>query len=746
LPESHVLTHEVPYSVRPASRAAATRLRMLGWVLLPVFMLVFWAGTADFWPFEMRFTVARLAYGTPVLLSIVFGVVAARISVGPERRFWSLLTVANSALFLSEMIYAWWILFLDPAGPPRIAWPFQGLHLIAAIAFIGVLATMTRFALSTTTAKLRYGADISILALVVYAFVLELFVRPLMEPAGAMTWEILVGAMYPVVAFLEISLAALNVAGLKMVKWRSWERLLMVALAVYVTGVALWPLWWVEAAGMQRVASRSAFDLVQLTGHYVLFMATIYRLTEGQQWFLRPLPPFTLANRRWLSAVFPALGLVAVGIVLSAAYLRRDDQTWLFVYGTMAALLMGLSLVRSSLTTLEHSTLFHRSITDPLTGLYNHRYFHSRLAEEVEAAKSIGDELSLVLVDVDDFGHINALYGHGDGDRLLASLGASMQRIAGPETLVARIGGDEFAIIVPEASAPDANLVAQRMIDIINIEGGFGPGTVSASAGVASLPEHGDTAEELFRLADCALLWAKERGKNRVIVFELGKVPDLTTRERIEFLERQSRLSSVRALAAAVDARDQATRFHSQSVASLAVRLAVKLGFDDEHIRLIGQAALMHDVGKIAVPDYILSKPGPLTQEERRRVQEHPVLGQRILSATELDDILPWVRAHHEHWDGNGYPDGRMGEEIPYEARMLSVCDAYDAMTSDRPYRNRLSNAAALQEIDLHLGTQFDPQIAETFICMLAEGADEGRLPYLDALQFIPGTPISEVN
>lgn len=744
MPESSVLTRDVPYLVKPSTHAAATRLRALGWVLLPVFMAAFWAGTADAFPFEIRFSIARLAYSIPVLLSIVFGSVAAVRSVGPERRFWTLLTVANSALLLSELIYAWWILFFDPAGPPRIAWPFQGLHLIAAIAFIGVLASMTRFALSTWTAKLRYSADIAILALVVYVFVLELFVRPIMEPAGAVTWEILVGAMYPVVAFLEISLAAINVAGLKMVKWRSWERLLMVALAVYVTGVALWPTWWVAAAGVQHAASRGVLDLVQLTGHYVLFMATIYRLTEGHEWFLRPLPPFTLANRRWLSAAFPALGLVAVAIVLSAAYARREDQTWLFVYGTMAALLMGISLVRSSLTTLEHSTLFHSSITDPLTGLYNHRYFHSRLAEEVQAAARTSEDLSLIIVDIDDFGHINALYGHSDGDRLLATLGASMQRIAGPQTVVARIGGDEFAIIVAMASAPDANVVAQRLLDMINIEGGFGPGTVSASAGIACLPEHATTPEELFRLADCAVLWAKERGKNRVIVFEAGKVPDLSTRERIEFLERQSRLSSVRALAAAVDARDQATRFHSQSVASLAIQLASKLGFDDEHVRLVGQAALMHDVGKIAVPDYILTKPGPLTTEERRRVQEHPALGQRILSATDLDDILPWVRAHHEQWDGGGYPDGRVGEEIPLEARILGVCDAYDAMTSDRPYRSRLSSAAALQEIDLHMGTQFDPQIAEMFICMLSEECDEERLPQFDLYDFAPGEPIGD--
>lgn len=732
MPRVDTSSGPIPYSVRPTTGPAGRGYRLTGWAILPVLLFVFWAGTSSDLVFETRFAVARLAYALPVLLSAVFGVIAATRSVGMERRFWALLSVANGALFCSEMIYGWWILAFDPAGPPRIAWPFQTLHLIAAIAFIGVLASMTRFALSSVTARLRYVADVGALGLVVYVFALELYVRPVMEAAGAAPWEILVGAAYPTVAVLEILGAAVNVFGLKMVKWRSWEKLLMFALAIYVSGVALWPMWWVSAGSAPHVASRSILDLLQLAGHYVLLMATVYRLTEGKEWFLRPLPPFTLVGRRWVSAVFPMLGLAAVAIVMTAVFARRNDGSWPLIYGSIAVTLMGLTLARASLTTLEHSTLFHRSITDPLTGLYNHRYFHDRLAEEVRAAERIGDELSLVIIDIDDFGHINALYGHGDGDRLLVGLAASMQRNAGPHAVVARIGGDEFAVIVPEAGGPDATALAQKLLDYIDIEGGLSRGSVSASAGVASLPEHATSPAELFRLADCAMLWAKERGKNRVVTYEPGKVPDLTTRERIDFLERQSHLSSIRALAAAVDARDQATRFHSQSVASLAVRLSTRLGLDEERVRLIGQAALMHDVGKIAVPDSILGKPGPLTSEERRRVQEHPTLGQRILASTDLGEILPWVRWHHERWDGGGYPDGRSGEDVPLEARILSVCDAYDAMTSDRPYRKALSSAAALQEIDLHMGTQFDPHVAETFICMMSETREDERLAGFD--------------
>lgn len=714
-----------------ASASAAT-VRRIGWLGLPVLIAAFWLGTADSLPEAARILAARAAYATPVLLSVILGVVAARRSRGVERRFWALLSVANAALFACEIILAYWLLAINPAGPPRIAWPFQVLHLLAAVSFLGVLASMTRFAMASATARIRYVADVGVVALVLYVFSLELYVRRIMEPAGATPVHALVGAAYPVIALLMVSGAAINVFGLKMVKWRSWEKLVMIALAVYVCGVFMWPVWYASAAEVSRNNTRGVLDLIQLTGHYVLLMATVYRLTEGKSWYARPLQPFTLSRRRWLSALVPLGGLLAVAIVMIAAYTKRGDGVWLSVYGVMAAGLMGLSLTRSSITALEHGTLFHRSITDPLTGLYNHRYFHDRLRDEVRASVERAEELALVVLDVDNFGHWNTLFGHGEGDRLLVSLAEQLQKIAPGESMVARIGGDEFAVILPQCSAPDANLLAQRLLDFIGIEGGDQPGSVTASAGLAILPEHADTADDLFRLADCAMLWAKERGKNRVVVYEQGRVPDLSTRERIEFLERQARLSSVRALAAAVDARDPATRFHSQSVAVLATRLAVALELEHEHVRLIGEAALMHDVGKIAVNDAILSKAGPLTRSERLRVQEHPAMGQRILSATDMDEILPWVRSHHERWDGVGYPDRISGEDIPFEARILAVCDAYDAMTSDRPYRRALSKAAALQEIDLHMGTQFDPDIAERFIQVMSVTPEGERLPYLD--------------
>ena len=196
-----------------------------------------------------------------------------------------------------------------------------------------------------------------------------------------------------------------------------------------------------------------------------------------------------------------------------------------------------------------------------------------------------------------------------------------------------------------------------------------------------------------------------------MLVYDPAVVAELDDDDRIRALEQKSHVGAVRALAAAVDARDPATQDHSRNVAVLAVQVARELGLDDQRVRLLEAAALMHDVGKIGVPDDVLRKPGALDDEERTRVEEHPALGERILSSTSQRQMLPWIRHHHERWDGSGYPDRLRAIEIPLEARILAVCDADDARVSGRPYRPALSPEEAAAQTAARRGTQVDPWV-----------------------------------
>jgi diguanylate cyclase (GGDEF)-like protein len=658
----------------------------------------------------------EVIYCIPVVASVVLSGVAVARSEGAERVFWASLGAANFFLLACEVLLVAWVMFIDPKGPPRVSWPFHILHAFAALSFLTLVLSMTRMRDADSIAKFRFYTDFTIGGVLVYVAMLVLYARPVMSRVRASEGDILLGAGYALAAILLLVGTLINVTGLKVVKWRSWEKLVAFSLPVYAVGVAAWPWWYTTVTATSRNLSRGWLDVIQMVGHWVLAMAVIYRLTEPMQSNLRPLPPVNTLKRRWLAALPAGMAVASLPFIGYAAFTQRSSVAWFTVYGGLGVLLAALVLGRSAIVSLEHSTLFHRSVTDPLTGMYNHRFFHTRLAEEIERARRWGDNVALIMMDVDDFGVLNERLGHMEGDRVLAGLGAKIKENISPNDVAARYGGDEFAVIVPEMDGRAATVLAQRLLDVLGIEGGSRPGALTVSAGVASYPADATAPDDLIRLADGALFRAKELGKDRTVLYEPGRVPDLSARERIEHLEQQSRLASVRALAAAVDARDSATLDHSAKVASLARRVCDEMGFDDEHANRVELAAVVHDVGKIGLPDGPLLKPGPLTAAEWREVREHPALGQQILAATQLNDLLPWVRGHHERWDGKGYPDGLAGEEIPLEARILSACDAFDAMTSTRRYRDARPQAEALDELRVNAGKQFDARVVDALI------------------------------
>ncbi len=335
-------------------------------------------------------------------------------------------------------------------------------------------------------------------------------------------------------------------------------------------------------------------------------------------------------------------------------------------------------------TSVETSTtrevLARLARTDPLTGLTNHRVFHERLREVVRDDPA--GELSVVVLDIDAFKGLNDAAGHQAGDDVLRAVAAVALAVAGDGDVVARLGGDELALLLPGADLDQASGVAAALhagVRALDLAGG----PVTVSLGVCDLATAG-SAEQLVRLADGALYWAKANGRDAVCTYRPGQVLDLSAEARAERVERANRLRAVQSLARAVDARDPATRLHSDRVAALASRLARQIGWSEADIERLREASLVHDIGKIAVPDDVLHKPGRLTAEEYEIVEVHAAKGAEIVEDTLDPEQVAWVRHHHERHDGRGYPDAIAGAAIPLGARILAVADSWDVMTSAR--------------------------------------------------------------
>ncbi|MFL5966514.1 MAG: HD domain-containing phosphohydrolase [Gaiellaceae bacterium] len=380
--------------------------------------------------------------------------------------------------------------------------------------------------------------------------------------------------------------------------------------------------------------------------------------------------------------------------------------------------LLSIALVGPLLAISLYQRSTHRALramrlalTDPLTGLGNHRHFHERLQRELQTAEEDATPLTLCFVDVDDFKSINDRFGHPSGDRVLSQVAGKLRQ--GGEAF--RLGGDEFALLLVDhdegAALAAANSVVERIgaLELDHI------GSVTVSAGLATFPVQGHGRDELIRLADSALYWAKEHGKNRVRLYR-PDVVELAELKRVAAgPDRAARYRAAASLAKAVDARDTYTGSHSERVAQLAARIGIRLGLDVEQVELTRLAGSLHDLGKLAIPEEILRKPGQLVDSERLVLERHPQIGFRMLDSLGVDPVADIVLHHHERWDGAGYPDGLRGDAIPLGARIIFVADAYDAMTSDRVYRARLSRDEALAELERCSGTQFDPAIVETF-------------------------------
>ena len=371
--------------------------------------------------------------------------------------------------------------------------------------------------------------------------------------------------------------------------------------------------------------------------------------------------------------------------------------------------------------------MFQEARIDPLTGVYNYRSFIEQEEQLFEKCKD--DCLSLMFADIDDFKLYNQLYGASAGDDVLCHISKAIKFCIGHQGEVFRTSGKVFGILLPHMDTRRAKTMAEeicrRIHEINSTPERRKYKMLSVSIGICAAPYAASSAKELIDNADFAAYTAKQGGKDNISVFqEIGARPQKLS-EKTDFIVEKiangeesfrGAFEMISALTAAIDAKDHYTFNHSKNVARYAATLAVSLGLNDEQVKMIYSAGLLHDIGKISIPEDILRKTDRLSENEYGVMKTHVNNSiEMIRHLPEMDYLIPAVLGHHERWDGRGYPRGITGEELPISARCLSVADAFDAMTTDRPYRSGLPTEYAVKQIRDGAGTQFDPQLAIIF-------------------------------
>lgn len=409
-------------------------------------------------------------------------------------------------------------------------------------------------------------------------------------------------------------------------------------------------------------------------------------------------------------------GICVAGVALSGLVALRS----FFIAQKMAAHAGELQRLQKELgaknRTLSETNARLQALatTDPLTGLANHRALVAALEHELARAYRYRHECSILFLDIDHFKALNDSYGHAVGDSVLRDFAKLLEQQIREIDVPGRWGGEEFLVILPETGEQEARLISERARSAVaahafTMGGGM---SLTCSIGIATFPGDARERDGLVTCADQAMYAAKKLGRNQV-----RSASDPATLALSKSVEQGSRedvaLSGiVEALNALVEAHDRYTGQHTRRVAALATRLALALDLDATEARMIGLAGRLHDIGKIGISDAVLQKPERLNEQEYASMQEHTIVGADIISRIpSLRALVPVIRAHHERWDGSGYPDGLAGTAIPLGARIVAVADAYDAIVTERHYQPARDTSSALNELRRCAGTQFDPAI-----------------------------------
>ena len=593
-----------------------------------------------------------------------------------ERAAWLLLGAGLASWFAGELYFT---LHLSHVADP----PYPSLSDALYLAFYpaSYLGLTLLLRSRVKDFPVSHWVDGAVAALAVAAFGSALLMGPVMESTGGDLGAAVTDLAYPLADVLLLSLV---IGTFALTGWRPGRSWSLIGMALVAIALA-------DGVFLYQASAGSYVDGGMLDAAWPA--AT---LLLGFAAWVQPEPVARQRLEGWRTLLIPsAFALGALGLLMLSQFHTLNEVSVAFAGATLVAAIarMGLTF-GENMKVLAHSR--GQAMTDALTGLGNRR----SLMEHLEDALEVADEaspLTLVVLDLDGFKRYNDSFGHPAGDALLARLGGHLKETVEPEGAAYRLGGDEFCALIPAAGEAARELVAATADALADSGEAF---SITASRGSIELPFEASTAERALQLADQRLYGAKA-GRSRAVAAK-------QTRD---------------ALMQALQEREPGLKEHIDQVAGLSRDVGRALDMSSDEIDVLVRAAELHDIGKVAVPDSILRKPGPLDDTEWGFVRQHTVVGERILSAAPaLVPVARIVRASHERFDGRGYPDGSSGEDIPLGARIVAICDAYHAITSERPYGQARPHEVAIDELRRCAGHQFDPRIVEIF-CSLVDTA-----------------------
>jgi diguanylate cyclase (GGDEF)-like protein len=593
------------------------------------------------------------------------------LAVKTERLAWFVMGAGVFAWAGGDI--TWTVLLANDPNPP-----YPSISDVLYLAFYPASYAALLLVARSRTDSFRSSLwlDGAIAGLTVAAVIATLFFQPIVDATSGSPTEIAVNLAYPV------------------------GDLLLMGLVVAIFGLNGWrldPVWLLLGGGLALSALADGVYLVQ-TAKNTYVEGTLLDAAWPASVFLVALaawqpPRKTLAIPDWVIMAVPvAGGFVAVQLLVYDHFQRVNPAAV-----SLAAWSLLLALARMALAFLENQRILSQTHqearTDSLTGQRNRRSLMADLEVQLRLAR-VGAPRALLLFDLDGFKEYNDAFGHPAGDGLLVRLAARLSEAVGADGEAYRLGGDEFCVLVAPGRDGIDPILAACSAALHERGDGF---EVSTSFGVVLLPEEADTPTLALQLAD-RRMYARKGGRRMSAAHQSRDVLLRTLSERRPEL-----------------------RLRLRDIGELALAVGRELHMGPEGLDEVARAAELHDVGKIAVPDAILDKPGSLDPVEWTFMRRHPLIGERILlAAPALRPVARLVRSSHERFDGGGYPDGLRGDEIPLGARIVAACDAFDAMTTDRPYREAVSEADAIGELRRCAGTQFDPMVVEAFCRVIA--------------------------